>query len=189
MPGVGIYAAATAFALAYNQSMEVYRRGAPLEVFAAELGSYYNASTFTGFWLGQSAPGVNASSLTQGILMSVSFLERSGFGHDLRMENLRIEPFSDQSAICWLTWQIQPKNGAGPWTWETVYGYRRNAEPLDQLLLQQENPIETTDCSASDAMGGRPEGWWEFTNTDNEVFTFAQRVPHYLDSYSGNHGS
>ncbi|KAK8183639.1 uncharacterized protein BKA78DRAFT_273739 [Phyllosticta capitalensis] len=143
--------------------MEVYRSGAPVSVFANTLAQYYKADSFNGYFIGHSSPGINTSSIAAGTEKSVNFLNKQGVGHDLVMTHLRVEPFSEGAAAVWIVWKIRPHNELEAWEWETLYGYRRDT-------------FENPDV--------RPDGWWEYTITDNEIYSFAQRVPNYLSSYS-----
>lgn len=59
-----------------------------------------------------------------GIAAHLERFERAGWGYDIRLETSRGEAVSSGSAMCWVTWRIEPKNGIQSWQWENVYGYR-----------------------------------------------------------------
>ncbi|KAK7533316.1 uncharacterized protein J3D65DRAFT_635103 [Phyllosticta citribraziliensis] len=185
-----IFDAATLFAHSYNASMEVYRSGAPVSVFANTLAQYYKADSFNGYFIGHSSPGINTSSIAAGTEKSVNFLNKQGVGHDLVMTHLRVEPVSEGSAAVWIVWKICPRDGQESWEWETLYGYRRDVNMTEQVASKRsESQLHLSDCEEQDvetieSAEGRPDGWWEYTITDNEIYSFAQRVPNYLSSYS-----
>lgn len=80
--------------------------------------------------------------------------ERTGLGYDIRLKKSRVETVSPASALCWVTWEIHPKNGVEKWEWENVYGYR---------------------------MRDKGEGW-EFVISDNEMANLVQRVPGFFQT-------
>ena len=140
---------------------------------------------FAGFWGGHASAGVNNSAIAAGVAKSVNFLNAQGVGHDLVMDKIRVEPYADAASLVWVTWRIRPRNGWDSWTWETLYGYRMHAE--DGVTRAETKPNLTNALAAYLRSGakiqGKPEGWWEFTVTDDEVKTFISRIPNYLDSY------
>ncbi|KAK8206225.1 hypothetical protein HDK77DRAFT_292563 [Phyllosticta capitalensis] len=185
-----IFEAASIFAHSYNASMEVYRSGAPVSVFANTLAQYYKADSFNGYFIGHSSPGINTSSIAAGTEKSVNFLNKQGVGHDLVMTHLRVEPFSEGAAAVWIVWKIRPHNELEAWEWETLYGYRRDVNMTEQVASKNsESQLHVSDCDPDEVQtfenpDVRPDGWWEYTITDNEIYSFAQRVPNYLSSYS-----
>jgi len=76
-----------------------------------------------------------------------------GLGRDVRLDSSRIEPLSDLSAACWLSWSVHPKDEE-PWRFTVVYGFRIAA--------------------------GRPNGLvggWEWINADEEYQSLLARDP------------
>jgi len=76
-----------------------------------------------------------------------------GLGADLRLEHSRIEPVSDQSAVCFLTWTLHPRDEA-PWKFTVAYGFRVSAGRPDGLV-----------------------GGWEWVNADQEYQQLLERNP------------
>jgi hypothetical protein len=180
-----VYAAATLFAQSYNQTMEVYRQGATSQVYAATIASYDGpASSYVGFWGGYAATGLNDTGVLDMTKKSIDFLEKAGYGYNIWVRTIRVEPYSQEGAAVWLGWTLKPKNGADLVEWETLYGYRMNAS----VATPGKTPYAKCGVpqSLSCKVGGKDkvEGWWEFTVTDNEIAAFTKRIPNYLDSYS-----
>jgi len=84
------------------------------------------------------------------VLMHLSRFEKAGLGINIRLQGSRIETVSPASALCWVTWRIEPKNEIAPWEWANVYGFR---------------------------VGQDGKQGWEFVISDNEIMGLLQHVP------------
>ncbi|GME32749.1 hypothetical protein B0H13DRAFT_1937502 [Neofusicoccum parvum] len=181
-PRAPITAAATSFTHSYARAMSLSSPAAraPIPLVAAALGAHYAADT-TAYTLGHRMVFASAAAAAPGIAAHLARFERSGLGCAIAMAALRVEPVSAGSALCWVTWAIEPRAG-GPfegrgWRWENVYAYRR--------------PVEEGGAGAErrwvggDEAGGEgwevPEGWWEFMLSDNELLSILERVPNFME--------
>ena len=81
----------------------------------------------------------------------VARFERTGVGSDIRLQDFKVVPVSDESALCHLTWEVFPENGMPGWKWLNIYGYRRR---------------------------GDDEGF-EFNVSDNEIGELLSRFPNF----------
>jgi hypothetical protein len=185
LPTAALVSAANLFAASYNQSMEVYRQDPTnVKVFSETLSTYFNGSAFAGFFGGHVSAAGNTSNVAAGLALSINFLNKEGYGHDLVMDQYTVEPYSDAGALVRVTWRIRPRNGQPSWIWRTLYGYRwyqGTAAPSDALIQEQaEGGAKGTGWEPGQP---RPTGYWEYTNTDDEIKTCLLRMPDYLDSY------
>ncbi|GJC79752.1 hypothetical protein ColLi_02590 [Colletotrichum liriopes] len=146
-------AAITAYGLAAQQGGNV---SVPLQNVADSLASFYLAN-FTSFTLGGISTLQNHDIATSGVLKQLQKLNQSGLGTDIRLCNGRVDVVSNQSALCWVTFEIIPRTDKiGKWSWTNVYGFRLEEGRSNGL-----------------------EGGWEFTNADQEYQTLLDRVPNF----------
>ncbi|KAM7182852.1 hypothetical protein V8F20_012822 [Naviculisporaceae sp. PSN 640] len=97
---------------------------------------------------------------------------RSGLGADIRLDHSRVDPVSEQSALCWITWKIFPASvetsgkqekskdsdtSTKPWSFTDVYGFRL----------------------ASNLTNGLESGW-EFVIADDEFTKLAENWPSFF---------
>lgn len=71
---------------------------------------------FTSFTLGSItvlSDNASARSAMEAFLEKYSSI---GVGADIHLHHSRVEPVSTQSAICWITWKMMPRNGERRWT-------------------------------------------------------------------------
>ncbi|KAH6961821.1 hypothetical protein BKA56DRAFT_700123 [Ilyonectria sp. MPI-CAGE-AT-0026] len=182
-----IYTAAYAFATSYGSVYDFYRNGSSSLELAENVASYYRVP-YTAFFIGNVAYNQTFASITDATIVAYDFFENAGIGSNVTMDDLRVEPVSDASALVWITWRIHPNNDLESFSWTTLYGYRNDLDLLAGITTPGVNgtvgPIETEECVTSDSgTGGRPAGGWEFGVSDDEIVTFSQRVPNYIDSY------
>ncbi|KAK2058286.1 hypothetical protein LY76DRAFT_593410 [Colletotrichum caudatum] len=149
-------AAMTAYGLAAEQAGNM---SAPLKDAADAMASFYLAN-FTVFNLGGISTLANQEAARAGVLYQLQALNQSGLGTDIRYCGGRVDVVSDQSALCWVTFEIKPRTDkVEGWSWTNVYGFRVQANRTDGL-----------------------EGGWESTNSDQEIGRLLERVP---DIYQG----
>ena len=179
-----VIAAATLFAQSYNQTMEVYRQGHSSHTYAQSIASYYQGPAYVGFWGGTSLTNLSQEAIGAVTKGSIDFLDKVGYGYNIHVRNIRVDPYSDDAAAVWLSWNLHPKNGEKDLEWDTLYGYRMKIAAnatQGQDMKTKCGPEGSLACK----VGGKDkvQGWWEFTSTDNEIRTFTERIPNYLDSY------
>ncbi|KAL3417144.1 hypothetical protein PVAG01_11144 [Phlyctema vagabunda] len=193
---LSIYAAATAFATSYGTVYDLYRNGSSPQQLASAVASYTRVSSFTAFFLGNAASNQTVASITDATLKAFYFLEDAGIGNNVTLEALRVEPLSDATSLCWLTWRIHPRTGSGfeSFSWTTLYGYRSELDVLAGIEVPGGNGSETEDMRREEeegastekhcgSEGARPSGGWEFGVNDDEIVKFSSRIPNYIDSY------
>ncbi|KAF7361697.1 putative rho protein [Mycena venus] len=170
-----VHSYARATALSSSTTSPAHRTNIPL--IAAALGAHY-ASNTTAYTLGHRQVFESVAAAVPLIASHLENLDRSGLGYSIRMEAHRIEPVSASSALCWITWSIQPREGCGleGWQWEVVYGYRRAA----QLGSEEAGPSKIGGEDEEDRWE-KPEGWWEFVVSDNEISGILARVPNFME--------
>ncbi|KAL1627321.1 hypothetical protein SLS54_002245 [Diplodia seriata] len=168
-----ITAAATAFLESYARAMHLADpsntgTSKNLGVVAAALAAHYGTGC-TAYSLTHHVSLPSAEAWLPGIAEHLARFERAGLGCDIRLARHRVEPVSEGSALCWLTWRIRPPpreaGGREGWEWENVYAYRR-APPGG-------GPEEgATRIGAAEGAGDegweKPEGWWEFIQADGK---------------------
>ncbi|KAK3356657.1 hypothetical protein B0T25DRAFT_537135 [Lasiosphaeria hispida] len=76
---------------------------------------------WTSFTLGPIVAFKDDESIHAAIPSELNRFQSMGLGTDIRLENSRVEPISDLSAVCWLTWILKPKDEA-PWRFTVAYG-------------------------------------------------------------------
>ncbi|KAK2023154.1 hypothetical protein LX32DRAFT_698139 [Colletotrichum zoysiae] len=149
-------AAITAYGLAAEQAGNT---SAPLKDAADAMASLYLAN-FTAFALGGISTLANQEVARAGVLSQLNTMNQSGLGTDIRFCGGRVDVVSNQSALCWVTFEIRPRTDkVEGWSWTNVYGFRMQANRSDGL-----------------------EGGWESVNSDQEIGGLLERVP---DIYQG----
>lgn len=108
---------------------------------------------FTAFTLGNVATFADRDEATTGIAGHLSRLARAGIGTAIALEAAEIQHVSDQSALCRLTWRIEPGNDVAPWSWTNVYALRQAAD------------------------GGL---YFEASIADNEILEILKRIPDFF---------
>ncbi|KAK1980173.1 hypothetical protein LZ30DRAFT_724051 [Colletotrichum cereale] len=152
---VNIKEAAQAAMMAYGLATEqAGNASAPLEGVADALASFYLAN-FTSFALGGISTLQNHESASAGVLYQLQRFNQSGLGTDIRYCGGRVDVVSNQSALCWVTFEIMPRTDKfEKWSWTNVYGFR--------LQEGRSNGLD---------------GGWESTNADQEIGNLLERVP------------
>ncbi|KAK4495067.1 hypothetical protein PRZ48_013394 [Zasmidium cellare] len=152
---------AEAFVLSYKRAMEMsLEPGVSRTACADALASHYKDG-FISFTFGQA---ITLSNDPQGkpnyviVAEHLEKFEKAGFGWKVRLATYNIEVYSEGSAQCWLTWEIEPKNGQG-WQWTNIYGFR---------LLPNEK---------GELVG---DGIWEYAVSDNEIAGLLERCPTFF---------
>ncbi|KAF8210626.1 hypothetical protein K438DRAFT_1570825 [Mycena galopus ATCC 62051] len=153
-----ITAAATAFIESYARAMSfsspTFPHSGNIPFIATALSAHY--SNTTAYALGH--PYIIS---VQNTIEHLEKLECSGLGYEVCMVVHRVEPVSLLNALCWVTWEIQLREGCGVegWQWENVYGYQCTFQPSSVKL----------------------EGWWEVILCDNEILEIFAKVPNYME--------
>lgn len=119
---------------------------------AASMGAHYLPGMISFTFGHQHAFNTEADAVA-GIASHLEKFEKHGLGMDIRLKTSTVKAVSVASAMCFVTWEIFPKNGVKGWEWENVYGYRKTQE-------------------------GK-EGW-EFVVSDNEIQNLMERVPEFF---------
>lgn len=180
-PRTPIATAATAFLASYARAMHLAdpstsAQATNIPLIAAALGAHYGAGC-TAYTLSHRASFPSADAWVPGIATHLERFDRCGLGYDIFLERHRVEPVSEGSALCWATWRIRPRASSGTegWEWENVYAYRRA-------------PAVGGGGEAGRKIGGegadaweKPEGWWEFIVSDNEISGLLARVPNFME--------
>lgn len=55
-------------------------------------------------------------------------IPRTGVGTAIHLDGIQIVPIADRSALCLLTWSIQPANRVPSWSWTNAYALREAPE-------------------------------------------------------------
>ncbi|KAF4535508.1 Histidine ammonia-lyase [Lasiodiplodia theobromae] len=189
-PHTPIATAATAFLASYARAMHLAdpstsaTKSTNIPLIAAALGAHYGAGC-TAYTLSHRASLPSADAWVPGIATHLERFDRCGLGYDIFLARHRVEPVSEGSALCWATWRIRPRAGSETegWEWENVYAYRRA-------------PTGTVGGGGGGGGGGeagrkiggegadaweKPEGWWEFIVSDNEISGLLARVPNFME--------
>lgn len=153
---VNIFSAAQQAIAAYSAAMALGGNySVPLQQVASDLSGFFRPG-YTLYALGDITISANQSVVEEGVIKQYTqYRSNGGPGTKLHVEWSRIEPVSDDSAICWLNILINPTNGMAPWSWTNAYGFRRVEGGTENGL----------------------EGGWEWANGDNEVSTYQSRFP------------
>ena len=143
-------ASAEAFVQSYASAMHTAQdQDVTISSCAAALGAHYLPG-LTSYAFGQQFSLSTRDEWIEGVKRHLEKFEKSGLGYDIRLAKYRVESVSAGSAMCYVTWQILPKNNVEGWDWENVYGYR---------------------------LGLDGKEGWEFIVSDNEVAGVMQRAP------------
>ena len=146
-----IQASATKHAQSYANAMHLGRDASTTAQACGEaLAPHYLPNIFT---LGQQSSMATRQEAIESTASHLKRFEKQGLGFDVRLKQLRVHPLSPGSAMCWMTWEIYPRNGQTPWDWENIYGYRKTT-------------------------AGR-EGF-ELIVADNELSSLLERYPDFL---------
>lgn len=167
-----IVEAATAFAHEYDRTMRSYNDQS-LEDFATALSAFYNQKSFTNFCNGSTTVITDVATTVRSLSHHLSCMEKRGIGFCLTMEKLHVDPVSDGSALCRITWRLTPKNAIEPWTFDNIYGYRRTSLEANG---SGEHGVESKETNGA-VKEQRPDGAWEFVVADNDISGTLQRVP------------
>ena len=141
-----IVAYSAAIALGSNYSV-------PLQEIASDLSSFFRPG-YTLFALGDITISPNQSVMAEAVIKEYTeYRKDGGPGTDIHVVWSRVEPVSDESAICWLTFLINPTNGMDPWDWTNAYGFR----------------------AVEGGTENGQDGGWEWANGDNEYSSYEKR--------------
>ena len=125
-----------------------------------ELGSHVSSfflPNYTSFSLGSNTISANQSVVAENFVsLYTEWRATGGPGTNVTIKDWRIEAVSDQSALCWLTYEINPRPSCMKgWGWTNVYGFRLVDGGMENGL----------------------DGGWEFAIGDNEHEQYAKRYP------------
>lgn len=122
---------AEAFCRSYDSAMRAYD--------AKALVSHYG-EPYASFTLGaQHAFATRAVALDR-VADHLARLKARGL-EDIRLKRFEVVPVSDAAALCHLTWEVHPKDGAPGWSWLNVYGLRQDAKGERFELVVSDNEI------------------------------------------------
>ena len=144
---------AEAFANSYGEAMHSGRLPTTTPQACAEALVKHYLPGFTAFVCGIQARVGNSEEALARVTAYLEKFEKYGLGMDVRLKNVKVQVVSEGSALCWMTWEVHPKDGKQGWDWENVYAYRKMED-------------------------GR-EGW-EFSVSDNETKMLAKNWPQIL---------
>ncbi|KAI5464831.1 hypothetical protein BGZ63DRAFT_440152 [Mariannaea sp. PMI_226] len=153
---VNITCAAKAAVSAYGALIAIGGNySVPLPKLAVDVSSFF-LPNYTSFSLGKINALQNKSSIAQNFVAQYTEMRDQGPGTVIKVEKSRVEAVSDQSALCWLTYRIQPQNtDKAPWSWTNVYGFRLVKGGLENGQA----------------------GGWEFAIGDREHEQYEKRYP------------
>ena len=121
---VNITITAKSFVAAFAAAIQLGGNSSvPIRTIADTVATFFLPNQ-TSFSLGSISIRSNESVVAEGAYETFLQYNKSGVGLDVRLEESRIEQVSDQSAICWITWKIYPRNCQKSWDWTNVYGFR-----------------------------------------------------------------
>ncbi|MDI1492266.1 MAG: hypothetical protein OHK93_003478 [Ramalina farinacea] len=144
---------ATAFAQSYAAAMHLGQQASTTPESCGEALANHYLPTFTAYVMGTQTQIV-ADTRIAGVTDHLQKFQKHGLGMDVRLKALRVEVVSELgSALCWITWEVFPKNGQSGWAWENCYGYRKTQDK---------------------------EGF-EFSVSDNEIALLAQHCPGFFE--------
>jgi hypothetical protein len=121
---------------------------------AIEVAGHY-AIPFTAFTLGSVTTFADREEADRNVAEHLGRFGRVGLGTGIALEGLEVRLLSETSAVCHLTWHIDPENGAEPWSWTNVYLLREAADGTLQF---------------------------EASIADNEILELLTRVPEFFAS-------
>ena len=153
---VNITTAAEAFVAAFAAAIQLGgNTSVPIRTIADTVATFFLPNQ-TSFSLGSISIRPNESVVAEGAYETFLQYNKSEVGLDVRLEDSRVEAVSDQSAICWITWKIFPRNCQKSWDWTNAYGFR--------LVANRTN--------------GLPGGWeWSIGDNEHEQFEAHVQVP------------
>ncbi|SMR63215.1 unnamed protein product [Zymoseptoria tritici ST99CH_3D1] len=157
-----VHSKAHAFATSYAAAMALSQNpstSSPLSV-ATALAAHYSPNHTT-FSLGSvNQMGSDPIPIVTGYL---NMLTACGLGYKIHVTNTRVEVISDAAAAVWMTFRIEPAEGAGVegWEWTNVYGYRDGGK---------QNGLSV-------------EGKWEYAISDQEIEGVLKRRPDFLRGF------
>lgn len=127
----------------------------PLSTLGAQVSTFFLPNC-TSYHLGTSTISPNQSVVSENFVNLYTQWRENGPGTHVVITQSRVEPVSNESAICWLTYRVSPVSvDVEGWEWTVVYGYR----------LLDDGPDK-----------GRNAGW-EFVVGDEEHTEYAKRFP------------
>ncbi|KAJ5291176.1 hypothetical protein N7478_000427 [Penicillium angulare] len=126
----------------------------PLTSLGDRISTFF-LPNYVSFALGDMTVMPNRSYVSEGFQAELTEWRGTGLGSQVSIIDSIIQPVSNESALCWLTYHIKPENGMAPWDWTNVYSYRL-----------------TDEVSSTGVRGG-----FEFNNQDNENLQYAKRFP------------
>jgi hypothetical protein len=152
---VNISSAAHAAVTAYGAAIALGGNYSyPLPKLADTVSSFF-LPNYTAYTLGKQSLSPNQSVVALGFEKTYTGWRKSGGpGTVVKIIHTNVQPVSNESALCWLTYHIQPQNGMLPWSWTNVYGYRMTEKTLLTKL----------------------KGGWEFAIGDDEHLQYDQRL-------------
>ena len=102
----------------------IFTKNSSISTLANEMTSHYYYP-FTSFVLGRSFTIPTQEQMARD---STPYLEKWKTQGLLRftLAKSRVEEISPTSAFCWMTFELEEKDGQGGWTWENVYVYRQS---------------------------------------------------------------
>lgn len=150
---VNVTAIAESFVAAFAAAIQLGGDpSVPIRTIADSVAIFFLPNQ-TSFSLGSISVRPNESVVAEGAYETFLQYNKSGVGLDVRLEESRVEKVSNESAICWITWKIYPKNCQKSWDWTNAYGFRFVANRTNGL-----------------------PGGWEWSIGDNEHEQFAAHV-------------
>lgn len=100
---------------------------ASLKGNAAEIAGHYGFP-FTAFALGSVTTFADLAEASTSVAEHLARISRRGVGTAIQLHGQQIVPIADHSALCLLTWSIQPANNLEPWNWTNAYFLREAAD-------------------------------------------------------------
>lgn len=154
---MNIHSAAQSAVTAYSAAIALGGNYSyPLPALAARVSSFF-IPNYTSYTLGKMSVSPNQSFVAQNFEAEYSeWRADGGPGTVVQVVHHKVQPVSNSSALCWLTYHIHPQNGLPPWEWTNVYGFRQTEEKFTNGL----------------------HGGWEFAIGDNEHLQYAAHVNH-----------
>lgn len=124
----------------------------PLPVLADRVASFF-LPNYTAFTLGAINISPNQSFVAHNFQLQYTDWRQNGPGTVVTVVQTQVQPVSNETALCWLTYRICPQNHMLPWDWTNVYGFRMTDNVFTNGL----------------------RGGWEFAIGDNEHLQYAKR--------------
>ena len=125
----------------------------PLPELASEVSSFF-LPNYTSYTLGKSAISANQSVVAENFIsLYTEWRNSGGPGTVVEVTHTKMQPVSNETALCWLTFHIYPQDGMEEWEWTNVYGFHLVEGGMENGL----------------------DGGWEFGIGDNEHLEYAKR--------------